>query len=126
MCTGVHTKPFGGTNIILAGDFAQLPPVDTNGHALYSRFVAHTLASCKTLRQQKEAIDKAMWHQVTSVVLLRKNMCQRQQDAKLRTALENMRYASCTADDILYLKSRIAGKVKTNQIYLIVLGDMYP
>lgn len=32
------------------------------------------------------------------------------QDAKLRTALENMLYAACTQDDIVYLKSRVAGK----------------
>jgi len=31
-------------------------------------------------------------------------------DAKLRTALENMRYAACTPEDIKFLKSRIAGR----------------
>ena len=29
---------------------------------------------------------------------------------KLRTALENMRYAACTPEDIMFLKSRIAGR----------------
>ena len=70
-----------------------MPPVDTNGHALYSRFVAHNLATCRTLRQHKEAIGKAVWHQVTTVVILQKNMhqhTQTQQDGMLRTALENM------------------------------------
>ncbi|KIM72209.1 hypothetical protein PILCRDRAFT_82085 [Piloderma croceum F 1598] len=32
------------------------------------------------------------------------------EDAKLRTALENMRYKSCTSEDIAFLRSRIAGK----------------
>jgi PIF1-like helicase len=32
--TNEHNKPFGGKNIILAGDFAQLLP--TNGSPLYS------------------------------------------------------------------------------------------
>ena len=32
------------------------------------------------------------------------------EDAKLRTALENMRYAACTLEDITFLKSRIAGR----------------
>jgi len=32
------------------------------------------------------------------------------EDAKLRTALENMRYAACTPEDIKFLKSRIAGR----------------
>ncbi|KDR65414.1 hypothetical protein GALMADRAFT_81911, partial [Galerina marginata CBS 339.88] len=30
----VHDKPFGGMNMIFAGDFAQLPPV--GGERLYS------------------------------------------------------------------------------------------
>ncbi|KAJ7168098.1 hypothetical protein C8R43DRAFT_876954 [Mycena crocata] len=30
-------------------------------------------------------------------------------DAKLRTALENMRYAACTEEDIVFLRTRIAG-----------------
>src|ERR1700723_4767675 len=32
------------------------------------------------------------------------------EDAKLRTTLENMRYAACTPDDIKFLKTRIAGR----------------
>ena len=32
------------------------------------------------------------------------------EDGKLRTALENMRYAACTPEDIKFLKSRIAGR----------------
>ena len=31
-------------------------------------------------------------------------------DAKMRTALENMRYSACTAEDISFLKTRIAGR----------------
>src|SRR5258705_10810589 len=66
-----------------------------------------------TVQGQKAAIGKAIWHQVTTVVILRKNMRQKTQtaeDAKLRTALENMRYAACTPEDIKFLKSRIAGR----------------
>jgi hypothetical protein len=32
------------------------------------------------------------------------------EDAQFRTALENMRYAQCTQDDIEFLKTLIAGK----------------
>jgi hypothetical protein len=32
------------------------------------------------------------------------------EDPKLRTALENMRYAACTPEDIIFLKPRIAGR----------------
>ena len=37
--TNEHNKPFGGKNIILAGDFAQLPPI--NGSPLYSSTVSN-------------------------------------------------------------------------------------
>ena len=50
---------------------------------------------------------------VTTVVILRQNMRQNTQsseDACFRTALENMRYAQCTQDDIEFLQTRIAGK----------------
>ena len=47
-------------------------------------------------------------------MILRQNICQKTQsseDACFRTALENMRYAQCTPDDIEFLKTLIAGKI---------------
>jgi PIF1-like helicase len=107
--------PYGGTNMIFSGDFAQLPPVF--GSPLYSGSVGTQLMSRMTVQGQEAAIGKALWHQVTTVVILRKNMRQRTQtveDGKLRTALENMRYAACTPEDIKFLKTRIAGR-RTDQ-----------
>jgi hypothetical protein len=103
--------PFGGINMIFAGDFAQLPPV--GGHSFYNESVGTSVDASQTLKGQQSSIGKALWHQVTTVVILRQNMQQNKQskeDAKLRTALENMRYASCTSEDIQFLRSRIAGK----------------
>jgi PIF1-like helicase len=103
--------PYGGINMIFLGDFAQLPPVF--GSPLYSGTVGTQLMSRMTVQGQKAAIGKALWHQVTTVVILRKNMRQRTQtaeDAKLRTTLENMRYAACTTEDIKFLKTQIAGR----------------
>jgi hypothetical protein len=62
---------------------------------------------------QEAAVGKALWHQVTTVDILHQNMRQAQQsaeDSMLRTALENMRYKSCTPEDIAFLRTRIAGK----------------
>jgi len=105
--------PFGGINMIFAGDFAQLPPV--GGQSLYKETVGTSVDASQSLHGQQSAIGKALWHQVTTVVILRQNMRQKTQsveDAKLRRALENMRYAACTAEDIQFLRSRIAGKRK--------------
>lgn len=109
----VHDKPFGGKNIVFSGDFAQLPPVGgRESSSLYSGSIGAYAHSRLTVYNQESAIGKALWHQVTTVVILRENMRQKQQtedDAKFRTALENMRYKDCTADDIAFLRTRIAG-----------------
>jgi len=107
----IHDVPFGGMNMIFAGDFAQLPPVAAA--PLYSGYIGTQLDSGLTPQQQKAAIGKALWHQVTTVVILRENMRQKThtpEDAALRTALVNMRYGACTPEDIEFLRSRIAGR----------------
>jgi len=109
---GIHDEPFGGINFIFAGDFAQLPPA-RSGSPLYSGSIGTQVHSGQTIDGQESAIGKALWHQVTTVVILRQNMRQAKQtpeDAMLRTALENMRYKSCTPEDIAFLRTRIAGK----------------
>src|SRR4051794_33755360 len=107
----IHDVPFGGVNMIFAGDFAQLPPVGAT--SLYSGSVGTQADSGLTSESQMTAIGKALWHQVTTVVILRENMRQRTQtpdDAAFRTALVNMRYGACTPADIKFLRSRIAGR----------------
>jgi hypothetical protein len=108
---GIYDLPFGGMNMIFAGDFAQLPPV--GGASLYSNQVGTQNHAGLKPAQQEAAIGKALWHQITTVVILRENMRQKTQtleDAKLRTALVNMRYGQCTSEDIVFLRSRVAGK----------------
>jgi hypothetical protein len=107
----IHDLPFGGKNMILAGDFAQLPP--TQGKALYNNSVDKMQNFKASVRDQENTIGKLLWHQVTTVVILTENMRQKTQtsdDAKLRTALVNMRYAACSEDDIKFLRSRIVGE----------------
>jgi len=109
---GEHNEPFGGINFIFAGDFAQLPPA-VSGFPLYSGTVGTQVDSGQRVDGQESAIGKALWHQVTTVVILRQNMRQDKQspeDTNMRTALENMRYKACTSEDIVFLRTRIAGK----------------
>ena len=107
----IHNIPYGGINMIFSGDFAQLPPV--GGATLYSGHVGTEPDSGLKPHLQEAALGKALWHQVTTAVILRENMrqiSQTMEDAKFRTALVNMRYGACTAEDIKFLRLRIAGR----------------
>ncbi|EKM48663.1 uncharacterized protein PHACADRAFT_47079, partial [Phanerochaete carnosa HHB-10118-sp] len=78
--------------IIVAGDFAQLPPI-ASGNALDAGSVTSAPRSTNSVHSQKAAIGKALWHQFTTVVILKQNMRQTSQtanDGKLRKCLENM------------------------------------
>lgn len=109
---GKDTEPFGGINMIFAGDFAQLPPPAGTG-ALYAQTVESVIHTTNSYKKQEASIGKAVWHQFTTVVILRQNMRQRTQtdnDAKFRTLLENLRYKACTEEDIAVLRSRIVSR----------------
>src|ERR1700690_1057949 len=100
--------PFGGLNMIFAGDFGQLPPVIGQEHAsLYS----HTVGSTGSHADQEAAIGKALWHQITTVVILQQNMRQQVQshrDMQLRQALGNMCYKYCMPEDLVFLRSLVS------------------
>ena len=95
------------------GDFSQLPPVG-GGESIspYSGSIGTQIYSGLSYYGQESAIGKALWHQVTTVVLLRENMRQKLQsleDAKFCKALEHMQYKACTQEDIAFLHTCTAG-----------------
>ncbi|KAF5343722.1 hypothetical protein D9758_016521 [Tetrapyrgos nigripes] len=107
-------KPFGGLNIILAGDFAQIPPVI--GPYLYHPIEMEINPRMKP-KEQEQSIGKSIWQQVTKAVILKENMRQTKespQDTALRKALENMRYGKCNSADIQFLQSRTTTPQKSD------------
>ncbi|KAJ3965602.1 hypothetical protein EV361DRAFT_810428 [Lentinula raphanica] len=103
--------------MIFAGDFAQLPPVGGESVSLYTYKAG---LDSKTLNGQRIAIGKSLWHIVTVVVILQKNMRNQSnttQDNQYRKALENMRYKSCTKEDIKCLNGLVSAN-KPNRHYI--------
>ena len=117
---GKQDKPFGGLNIIVAGDFAQLAPPGQGCKSLYNGEVGTSIAAAANLRSQKQVLGKVLWHYFTTVVLLRQNMRQNtssEEDDKFRTMLGNLRYKNCTSEDLNYLSSRTV--TKSSQSHLL-------
>ncbi|KAF5336917.1 hypothetical protein D9611_002866 [Ephemerocybe angulata] len=104
-------QSFGGLNMIFAGDFAQLPPaVGGETVSLYGRIEGRS----GDVKVQKNVIGRSLWHEVTTVVMLKQNMRQTNksiQDTAYRRALQNMRYKACDWEDIAFLRSRITSSV---------------
>jgi ABC-type dipeptide/oligopeptide/nickel transport system ATPase component len=65
----VHDQAFGEMNMIFAGNFAQLPPAMGKA-SLYAGNVGTHTHNCMTVTDQESAVGKALWHQVTTVVIL--------------------------------------------------------
>ena len=95
-----NEKPFGGLNVVLAGDPAQLPPNYQNGKALYKGF------NLKFATHKDAKTDDVKGHiirkQFTIVVQLRKSM---RTEAVWYKAINQARYSSCDADSIQTIKS---------------------
>ncbi|KAI0351827.1 hypothetical protein OH77DRAFT_1486543 [Trametes cingulata] len=121
LCTafGTPTESFGGKHVIVAGDFGQLPPPGAGGHyPLYSDSVG-VWSTEMSPKAQMSVIGQAIWHQFTTVVILRKNMRQAglsEEDQRYRKALENARMKACDADDIALLRSRIVGLTHSSPV----------
>ena len=104
-------SPFGGLSMIFSGDFAQSPPpIGGDNASLYSWTVG---INAQTMWNQEAAMGKALWHQITTVVILQTNLRQSSETCKdllLQTALHNMWYKTCTQADIIFLNTLVSSK----------------
>ena len=102
----VTERPFGGLSIILAGDFAQLPPVGET--RLYAWINASKSAIASKPSLQQLVMGKLLWLTFDTVVLLDESMRQRgpENDAFV-SLLGRLRLGECTAADFDLLNSRL-------------------
>ena len=102
-----NTDPFGGINILFAGDFAQLPPV------LQCRLYADPTSKYGKGSQQKEKkiLGRLLWLMIDTVVELTTNMRQQgRENVRFSELLNRLRVGNCTDADYEVLQSRIVGQ----------------
>ena len=103
-----NTAPFGGINVIFAGDFAQLPPVGQT--RLYSHISTH---GASTKQGQDMLFGKLLWLSVRTVVILRQVMRQQgEQNQSFVSLLERLRVGKCTEEDYTLLNSRLISQMQ--------------
>ena len=71
---GKQDKPFGGLNVIIAGDFAQLAPPGQSSKLLYNGNVGTNISIATNPTGQKNILGKVLWHHFTTVVLLQQKI----------------------------------------------------
>jgi ATP-dependent exoDNAse (exonuclease V) alpha subunit len=87
-------RPFGGLQVVLSGDFFQLPPVKGSG---YNSFVVNSHA----------------WPELDLQICYLTDQY-RHQDSEFLNLLNNIREQECTSADIDLLKSRIGAKLHSD------------
>ena len=108
----VTDVPFGGMNIIVAGDFAQLPPVGE------TRLYAWVNPSCRSSVQKNSNLQitmgKLLWLTFTQVIILEELVRQRGfGNERFMELLSRLRLGHCTDDDFHLLNTRVLANLPT-------------
>ena len=97
-----NKSPFGGINVIFAGDFTQLPPVGET--RLFAHINTHDI---KTTQGQQNIFGKLLWLSVKTVVILTEVMRQHGTENRAFVSLLGcLRKGKCTHNDFDLLNSR--------------------
>jgi len=97
-----NQSPFGGMNMVFAGDFSQLPPVGNT--RLFSQINTHNV---KTRQGQESIFGKLLWLSVKTVVILEQVMRQSgEENNRFVDLLQRLRQGRCTDEDYNLLNKR--------------------
>lgn len=102
-------KPFGGINIIFAGDFCQLPAVGKT--RLYTSFSNQGRTSSES-RKLDDVYGRLLWLSIPNIIILQTVECQRGTGAsELISLLTRMCEGKCTKSDYKFLSTRLAKRL---------------
>jgi len=108
-----NNSPFGGINIIFAGDFAQLPPV---GETRLSANINASQIPTQAKSQQNEIFyGKALWQLVDHVIILTESMRQAgPENFAFVDLLTRLREGRCNQNDYDILSNRVLQNTEVN------------
>ena len=100
-----NSAPFGGINFIVAGDFAQLPPV---GETRLYASINTSQTQQATKKGQEVVFGKLLWLSIKTVIILTESMRQvGPENKRLVQILERLREGKCNENDYDLLSSRV-------------------
>ena len=115
--------PFGGLNVIFAGDLAQLPPV---AETRLSAWINPKNASASD-RTQRKVKGKLLWLSITTVVVLEKiNRQSGIENAPFVDLLSRLREGRCNSADYQLLNSRIVSPIQNMKQWNLGFNNFAP
>jgi len=98
-----NVEPFGGINVVTAGDFAQLPPVVET--KLFTRWQGHS--NLLSIIGQRRLMGHLLWLSFKMVVILDEQWCQHGESNKVFVELlMHLQEGECTEADFQLLNTR--------------------
>lgn len=104
------TSAFGGVNMVLAGDFAQLPPI--GDVRLYKKMDISGLALGALKHAQAKVLGKLLWLSIETVVILHEVVRQGgSENKRFVELLQRLHTGICMREDYVLLKGRVMQEV---------------